>query len=172
MNSKQSSYKADIILAIVLLAGGGFVYWECLSLPESPYEPMGPAFVPQALCLLLGICAIWVLFQGIQKWRTAALRHTDPLDHEHTRTSSFIKHPFLALAGVLMTLVYIGIMHFKVLGFRSATSIFILVLGISMMKYEKKKVHIFHLLILLIIAGLMGLGGYYLFTRVFYVNLP
>ena len=40
------------------------------------------------------------------------------------------------------------------------------------MKYEKKSVLVLHLIILLIIACIIGLGGYHLFTQVFFVNLP
>lgn len=172
MDSKQSSYKADIILAIVLLVGCTYVYWECLSLPESPYEPLGPAFVPKALCILIGISAVWVLMQGLQKMRSRSLHDKTSSDDGITDRKDFVRHPFLALTGVFLTLAYIASMHLRLLGFRSATIIFILVLGITIMKYEKKTLSIFHLLTLLIIACIMGLGGYYLFTQVFYVNLP
>ena len=172
MDSKHSSYRADIILAIVLLLGCAYVYWECLSLPDSPYEPLGPAFVPKVLCILIGICAVWVLIQGLYKMRSSPLRDSATSDNESTGVADFVKHPLLALVGVLLTLAYIGSMHLKLLGFRSATIIFILVLGIALMKYEKKKLSVFHLLILSIIACIMGLGSYYLFTQVFYVNLP
>ena len=172
MDSKQSSYKADITLSIVLLVGCAYVYWECLSLPDSPYEPLGPAFVPKALCILIGLSAVWVFIQGLQKMRSRSLHDNTSSDSPITGMTDFVKHPLLALAGVFLTLAYIGSMHLKFLGFRSATIIFILVLGIALMKYEKKKLSVFHLLILLIIACIMGLGGYYLFTQVFYVNLP
>ena len=85
---------------------------------------------------------------------------------------NFTRHPLLALCGVLLTCAYIGSMYLKLLGFRSSTIMFILILGISIMKYEKKRVLVLHLIILLMIACIIGLGGYHLFTQVFFVNLP
>lgn len=169
MDSKQSSSKADIILAIFLLAGCGFVYWECLSLPESPYEPLGPAFVPETLSLLIGFAALWILFEGLQKWR---VQHSGTSNAEFTGMRDFVRHPFLAIAGVLLTFVYIGSMYLGLLGFRSATILFIMALGSLLCKYERKTIRIAHLCVLLFIACTMGLGGYYLFTQVFVVNLP
>ncbi|MBD3306853.1 hypothetical protein GF339_10525 [candidate division KSB3 bacterium] len=172
MDSKLSSYKADMILAVVLLAGSLYVFWESLSLPDSPYEPMGPAFVPQALCILIGFLAIVVFVQGIRKWQGAMEQSPAAAETEPSETDDVVKHPWLAILAVLLMFAYIGSMHLKLLGFRTATIIFILLLGVSLVSYEKEKVVVLHLIILLILAGIMGLGGYYLFTQVFYVNLP
>ncbi len=173
MDSKQSSSKADIILAVVLLASCGFVYWECLSLPESPYEPLGPAFVPKTLSFLIGIAAVWILFEGLQKLRvSSSSRDSSASDAEFTTAKNFVRHPFLAVTGILLTFAYIASMHVGLLGFRSATILFIMVLGGLLCKYEQKNIRMTHLCILLLTACIMGLGGYYLFTQVFVVNLP
>ncbi len=138
---------------------------ETLGLPESPYEPMGPAFLPRALSVFIGIFALLLLAKTI----ISSFKTTGQLSLSETsnQLNDYIKHPIVAFLSMIMTLLYITSMQYGLLGFRSATVLFILFSGGLLTRMKLKSIPLF-----ITIACIMGLGGHYIFTKVFTVDLP
>ena len=75
--------------------------------------------------------------------------------------------PLLAVAVVLTSALYVLSMQWELLSFRWATLVFIFLLASILSKFEKRV-----MIASAVIALVFGFGGQYLFTEVFYMDLP
>ena len=166
MGNHNSTIKTDLVLSIVLLGISALVYWETLGLPESPYEPMGPAFVPKVLSVIIGALALLLLAKSLRDRLKGAVAIASAPE-EPFQTDYWVKQPLMAVAGMVLTVAYIASMHSGLLGFRAATISFIMLSGSLLTKMKMRLIPIF-----ILIACIMGLGGHYIFTKVFVVDLP
>lgn len=139
-----------------MLALSAAVWWASLDLPPAMLEPIGPAAFPQAASIILALLAAVVL--------VGAVLRPPP---RSGRASDFRQRPMLALAMVVVTALYIGSMEAELLGFRDSTVIYLLTLGMILFDLNWRR-----LPYVAAIALIVGVGAHYVFTGMFFIDLP
>lgn len=168
MSSKKFDCLLNIGVGLFLLIGSVFVFARTLKLPSSPYEPLGAAFLPKTLSALIGLLSLGILVQYFLRLKAVAAE----AETEEEDEISYTPHPWLGAVGLIITVVYIAVMSFGLIGFRPATFIFVLLLGNIVFHYEKKLGKVSHHLILTAISLILSFGLFYVFTNIIYTNLP
>jgi hypothetical protein len=148
----------DVALAVFLLVVAVTFFTASLGLQKSAFESVGPAAVPQAVCVLIAALAAILLFHAIRRLRTA--------EALPNRAPTVKPEPVLAILIFLVTAGYIALMNTGLLGFRSATIAYILMVGSMLGRFQPRR-----LPVLLLISLILGFGLHYLFTQVFVTNL-
>lgn len=178
MSTKRRPYIADFVLAPALVGLSIFVLQESLKLAPSPYEPLGPAFLPRALGVSLMILAVPIFVQGVRKWRARSTNVSSVSEAEKgtARTASELpahqtrKRPLLSLFAGIATVFYI--MSIRLLGFRVSTVVLVLVLGSVLYRRERRGRPATFFTVLAVLAFGISQLLYFVFTRVLIVNLP
>lgn len=179
MGARNKAYVADFILSAALVGIGLFVILESLKLRPSPYEPLGPAFVPRALSVSLIVFAIPVFVQALQKWRRQRSASTSvhspaaapaSMEAEIGGATIVRRRPLLTLFTGVLTVSYIALI--RVVGFRVSTIILVLVLGTALYRRERKGRPIPFFATLVVLAVGMSQLLFFVFTRILVVNLP
>ncbi len=171
MDNDRYSFVIDIILSLVIIAFSIVIYIDTLDLPPPKYEPMGAAALPQILAGLLIIFSLFILIKAIVKKQPAAApAEKSP---EQGDVSTFLETdtspPSFTKAAIVffLTCIYVYVMSAKLSGFMPATMIYIFVAG-SIMKpanlISKVKMASF--------AIVFALATFYIFTGLFYIDLP
>lgn len=175
MVSKQYKPVVDIIAAAGLIFLSLVFFAATLDLQEPRYEPLGPAAVPKTISLLILVCAVVLMGRGIyhfmQNGGFAALR-SKPETGAEDRGPGYQLRPHLAVMVMILLVVYIGLLHLQVLGYRTSCTLFMLATGLLTLWYEKRAFKPFHLAVLLVLTLLMAFGGYYVFTQILVIDLP
>jgi putative tricarboxylic transport membrane protein len=148
--------RTDLALAAGLLLFSGLLYYEAERLPPPFFDPLGSAAVPKLAALVLTILAALLVLEHI-------LRAAGPGQAGREPGGA----PLVALGAVLIPIAYVAIMQARVLGFREATVLFVFALGALLGRRERRG-----LVALAGLALLIGIGFDYLFTHVFYIDLP
>ncbi|HEX7126118.1 MAG TPA: tripartite tricarboxylate transporter TctB family protein [Thermodesulfobacteriota bacterium] len=104
--------RADAVIALVLLALAGLVFWRARDIASPPFVPLSAAFFPKVLAGVLAILALILLVQGLRARRR--------------RSPSAPVLPALLVFGPLGAYLLLV----PVLGFFSATFFFVLAEGI------------------------------------------
>lgn len=171
MDHHRTSVVTDIILSLVIIVCSILIYIDTLDLPPPKYEPMGAAALPQILAVLLIIFAIFIFIKAIiskkpaaaPKEKTAEQSDNATLQETDTSVRSYIK----AAVIFLLTCVYVFVMSTKLSGFMLATMIYIFMAGTIMKSgrlVSKIKMAAF--------AIVFALATFYIFTGLFYIDLP
>jgi putative tricarboxylic transport membrane protein len=148
---------AEIGLAAAIILASAAVLWSSMSLPPAMLEPIGPAAFPRVVASVLGIFAIVVL-GGALRGRPAAQSDTP---------AATARRPALALVTLALSIVYIGAMQIGILGFREATVVYLAVLGAVLVGFDRRR-----LIPIGVIAIVIGIGAHWIFTRLFFIDLP
>lgn len=171
MEKGKIEARNDLILGIVLFLGSLFVLWKTTQIPVSPYEPLGAAFLPQAMAIGIGLCSLFIIGGALlKKKKRKEGRENNSPEEENEETPGYRRHPILALVVVVAFFFYILLM--PLLGFRTATIIFILATGLLLGYFEKKVKFSFAGIVVTLISLGMSFGLYYLFTDLMAVILP
>jgi putative tricarboxylic transport membrane protein len=145
----------DVVLAVAVLAIAALVLWESRRIPPPFFERIGPAALPVAIGLLLAALAL-----GLLVWRLVATGRRD-------EAPAFDFRPARSLAMLALFAAYVAAMQQGLLSFRLATVAFVVGAGIAMTGLRPRPVAV-----LAALAVLTALGTQFVFTRVFYVDLP
>ena len=148
---------AEIGLAAALLAISVAIYWSSLSLPPAMLEPIGPAAFPRVVASILAILAILVLGSALRRQTSAGTEASEQVG----------RRPGLALLTLVISIAYIAAMEVGLLGFREATVLYLVVLGAVLVGFDRRR-----LIPIAVIALILGVGAHWIFTRLFYVDLP
>jgi len=171
MDNHRTSLVTDIILSLVIIVFSIVIYINTLDLPPPKYEPMGAAALPRILAGLLIIFSIFIFIKAIIRKKPAAvptektteLGDVSTFQETDTSLGSYMK----AAIVFVLTCVYVFVMSTKLSGFMLATMIYIFVAG-SIMKpgnlVSKVKMAAF--------AIVFALATFYIFTGLFYIDLP
>lgn len=154
----------DLVLALLLYAFAAVLYWQASLLPPPFFDPLGSAAVPKFVALVLAVLATLVVvrvFVGAGE-EPAPVDEATPPEDTAARPA-----PLIALGAVLLPTAYVASMAFDALGFREASILFIFAMGALLARFRRRAV-----LILLPLAILLGLLFDFIFTQVFYVDLP
>jgi putative tricarboxylic transport membrane protein len=128
----------------------------------SPRQTTRPAAYPKIILGAIGVLSIVVVGQGWRSWRArpAVAAPSPAMPGVRGRRD-------LAIATLLLTTAYVGAMATERVGFRLATMVFIVALGLTLARPTRRVV-----IVTGVIALIMGPGLHFLLTRVFFVDLP
>jgi hypothetical protein len=110
-----------------------------------------------------------ILFQGIRKRIAAAKEHK--IEETPVEPVPFKRHPLTAVSAMALVFFYILALDLGLSGFRTLTVVFILVLGGLLLKAESWGSRAKKGVFLVVLAVILSFGLFYLFTRVFIVDL-
>ena len=165
MPSGSSNPKADIVLALAVIALAVVLYIGTLSLPPAKWEPLGSAAVPRGLCVIMSCLAAVVLARAVLTLRKGApkVRAAVPLDAEE----AFERRPWTAVVMFGLVVLYVAAMDFHLLGFVEATVAFLVALGLVFTRARRR-----HIPWIVGFALIIAVGNYLVFTHFLYVDLP
>ncbi len=109
----------DAGIGLGLLGFSGFLYWQAGHVPTPPFVPIGPAFYPRVILILLAVLAVWLVAEDILRSRVSSRVAKKPAD-----TRPDYRRVVLAFFVFLGYVVALGL-----LGYLTAT--FLFVLGLS-----------------------------------------
>lgn len=149
----------DICLAVVCILYAGLLYVGSQDIGPAFFDLLGSAAVPIGCAFIILLLAVLLLVQICRKKQPAA-------DNDAPAAGVPVRWD-LAAGIVALAAGYVAVMNLGWLGFDLATAAFVflavLLLG---------GVHRTSLLIGLVLAGLLGFGGQYIFTELFFIDLP
>ena len=151
--------KTEIALSISLIIFSIIVYYFSLELPEPEYEPLGSAALPQGLAVIMSLLSLIVIVRAIPKIKT--YKPTTNTDDNVT------SRPKLAILVFIITLIFIGILDFGILGFLPSGIIYLSTIGYLMTHRDLKSFPW-----IVAFAIILTVFSYYVFTKFFYIDLP
>lgn len=157
----QAAVEAGV--AVLLVAVAALVLAGTRDIAPALYDPLGSAAMPRAAAGLVVVLALAMLWRAVARLRAeSGLRAGGGRPPEPVAGRNGLAAAFLA-----STVAYAGVMQAGWLGYRDATLLFFVVTGLTLARGRR------HLVLpILVIAAVIGVGGHYLFTRLFYVALP
>ena len=146
----------ELIVGILFLILSIIIFFQAGSLPDSSYEPLGPAGFPRIIVLAMGILSIFLIIKKIKS-----------IDFNQVNLN--FKNILIQYKLIFVTLInflfYIIIMRF--IGFRISTFIFVFLTQLLLGPRKEKKY-----LLIVSIALAISLGSYYFFQNYLGVIFP
>jgi hypothetical protein len=159
--------RADLWLAIAMMAISTVVWWEASKLAPAPFDPLGPKSFPMWIAGALGLlslAAVIVILCGKSLGRSET---SMILGIGEEAPSDYTLRPGLAVAASLLTIAYVAVVTLTDLGFLWATIGYIFALGWAMSDRTKR-----HTVIAATTAVVAGVAIHLLFTKIFILDLP
>ncbi|MBM4314676.1 MAG: tripartite tricarboxylate transporter TctB family protein [Deltaproteobacteria bacterium] len=147
----------DTGIGIGLLALCALLYWQAGLVSAPPFVPIGPAFYPRVVLLLLAGLALWLIVEDLLRQRSPA-----PVKAKPTQPAPNYRR---VLLGFIVFFGYVAGLSF--VGYPAATFLFVLGLGWSIGPHSVRE-----LLKLTVIAVGTTLATYLIFEKYLYVFLP
>ena len=181
--------KRDIGLMIFIIGVCIAVLVESWDLPPGTFEPLGSAPIPQAIAfVIIGLCLVILVRAFITLARNNGVQKTEEeiiLEAEE-KAAGFRPRPWSAAAVLFFSGLYVTILYFGIMGFGIVTVLFLFgiilfLLGMEPVRAFGRLITTFdraHLaaarpvIIAAVIALIMGFGCEFVFTEIFYVDLP
>ena len=155
----RSRALVDIVFGTLLIVLAGVVWASVAQLPPPFFDSLGSAAFPKALAAIIALLSCIVLAQGAMAWRASEPSEREPLPYRQRFD--------LAVGFIVLTVLYAAVMEFDLLGFAWATTLFVFAGGTALGRFRLRET-----ILSAAIAVLLGFGGWYLFTQVFYIDLP
>ncbi|MCZ6673569.1 MAG: tripartite tricarboxylate transporter TctB family protein [Verrucomicrobia bacterium] len=149
----------DYIISGCTIVLAGLVLWGAQDIPPPFFDPLGSAAVPKVCAYLLILIALGICIRRYFENRAGS--------NSNPEAEGYKSEPWLALAVVAMSILYTLAMGSGWIGFRWGTVIYIFVTGSIL---ARKHYPVMGLSLAL--GLLIGIGGQYLFTQIFYIDLP
>ncbi|MDW4499333.1 tripartite tricarboxylate transporter TctB family protein [Sulfitobacter sp. D35] len=153
--------RTDLALVLVIWMFSGAILWAAWQLPPPQFDPLGPARVPMAIAITLILIGAGILLSNLRPDPPAP----DPADETGERPAPL--QPRIALAAIAITVAYVAVMTFGIIGFRAATLLFVLGLGGVLSRFRLRS-----MIPVAILAVAISFGFSWLFAEVLFVDLP
>ena len=149
--------RRDAGIGLGLLAFCGLLYWQAGRTPTPPFVPIGPAFYPRVILILLAGLAVWLIAEDVLLRRVPSRPEkkaaTSPPDYGRVLLAFF---------------VFLGyVIGLSLIGYLAATFLFVLGLSWAMGPREIRA-----LPKLVAVAIGTALATYLVFEKYLYVFLP
>jgi putative tricarboxylic transport membrane protein len=106
-------------IGLGLLGLCGLLYWQTGGIPTPPFVPIGPAFYPRIILILLAALAVWLILGD-------ALARPRRRARPAARATSPLNYRLVVICFIIFGAYVIGL---SVLGYLLATFLFVLGLG-------------------------------------------
>ena len=157
MASKSRTPRLDLAVCGGLIALAVFILMGVKDIPPPFFDPVGSAAFPKYAAYLIIALAMAIAIRAYSSLKTQPPKEP----------KGYRDEPLLALSVVLVPSLYIFSMQSGLLSYRIATVIFIFLLCSLLARFDKRV-----MIPSAIIALVFGFGGQYIFTEVFYMDLP
>ncbi len=157
MASKSRTPRLDLAVCGGLVAFALVVLRGVKDIPPPFFDPVGSAAFPKYAAYIVIALAVAIAIRALASLKGG--RKAEP--------KGYVPEPLLALAVVGVPSVYVLSMQSGLLSYRIATVLFIFILSSLLARFDKRV-----MISSAIIAAVFGFGGQYLFTEVFYMDLP
>lgn len=154
---QSSTPRADVGLALAVGGFAALILWEADKIPPPFFDPLGSAALPNAIALVLAVLAALVLLRAVAAHPFPAL----------ARPKDYRPRPDIALGIALLALAYVAAMEYDILSFRTATVLFVALASALLGRFDPRVASVG-----VVVALVVGIGGTYLFTHVFFIALP
>jgi putative tricarboxylic transport membrane protein len=153
----------DIVAGVALVGLAAIVWWQTALLPPPIFDPIGSALIPQLVALVIaGLSLVMIaarLGTAREEWRRG------PLAAGETRGGW--PPARRALAIVAMLLAYGALLQIDGVGFTPATVLFVAATGLLLSRGNR------HVMVGSVISAfLLAAACSYVFTQIFYIDLP
>ncbi|WP_372624134.1 tripartite tricarboxylate transporter TctB family protein [Falsiroseomonas sp.] len=148
---------ADFGLAGCVLLFAAVIWMEAAKVPPPFFDPLGSAAVPEGIAIVLVVLAAIVALRAVLGMPERAGKGA----------IGFRARPDIAIGIFLLAVAYVGVMQLGLLGFELATIAFLAAASALLGRFERRA-----MLFGLAIALVLGVGGTWLFTGFFYIDLP
>lgn len=149
--------RRDTGIGVGLLTFCGLLYWQAGLVSAPPFVPIGPAFYPRVILILLAGLAVWLITEDLLRRRAPAKKAAKPTGP----ASNYRK----VLLGFIIFLGYVA--GLSLIGYLMAT--FLFVLGLSWTIGPR---NVREMPKLVVIAIGTTLATYLIFEKYLYVFLP
>jgi putative tricarboxylic transport membrane protein len=149
--------KRDTGIGVGLLAFCGLLYWQAGLVSAPPFVPIGPAFYPRVILILLAGLALWLISEDLLRKPPSVKKAAKP--------TGTVPNYRKVLVGFFVFLGYVA--GLSLIGYLTAT--FIFVLGMSWIIGPR---NVRQLPKLAAIAVGTALATYLIFEKYLYVFLP
>lgn len=146
----------ELIVGIFFLILSIIIFFQTGSLPDSSYEPLGPAGFPKIIVLAMGLLSILLIAKRLKSIN---------LSQAGFDFKKIFKDYKLIIITLINFLFYILIMRY--IGFRISTFIFVLITQLLLGPRKEIKY-----LLVISIALVISLGSYYFFQNYLGVIFP
>lgn len=164
MSAVRPKHAADAIFALGSAALAAAVYFGARDLPESPYDPLGPAAFPLALSALLALLSVVQFARLAFGFATGA--SAVALVHGLDGGGTHRLRVDLAVAIYAMTIAYALALAFGA-GFLVATTVYVVGAGVALAGRDRRAV-----VEAAGIGALLAAAIWALFTHVFLLQWP
>ncbi len=151
------SPRPDLLLAAAVTGFAALLLVESRKIPPPFFDPLGSAAVPRAAALVMVVLAAIMAARAL-----AGLG--EPSDGPE---AEYRPRPDLAVGIFVLCVAYVGAMDLGWIGFEAATIVFLVAAAALL-----GRLHLRTLLVGTVFAVVMGVGGTWLFTRFFFIDLP
>ncbi|QXD23505.1 tripartite tricarboxylate transporter TctB family protein [Opitutia bacterium ISCC 51] len=149
----------DYIISAFTIVLAGLVLWGARDIPPPFFDPLGSAAVPKAVAYILIALAAGIAIRRFFQNKTSP--------GAGVADEGYQLEPLRAIGVVGLSILYTLGMGTGFLGFRWGTILYITITGALLAKGNKPA-----MMISLALGLLFGLGGSYLFSEIFYIDLP
>jgi putative tricarboxylic transport membrane protein len=149
--------RRDTGIGVGLLALCALLYWQAGLVSSPPFVPIGPAFYPRVILILLAGLAVWLIAEDLFRGRAPALKTA--------KAASPAPNYRKVLLGFIVFLGYVA--GLSLIGYLIATFLFVLGLSWSIGPRNVRE-----LPKLFVIAIVTTLATYLVFEKYLYVFLP
>lgn len=149
----------DYVISACTITLAGLVLWGARDIPPPFFDPLGSAAVPKAAAYILIVLALGIsIRQFLQNKESPGA---------NTKEEGYKLEPLRAVGVVGLSILYTLGMGTGILGFKWGTILYITLTGALLAKGNKAV-----MIASLILGLLFGIGGSYLFSEFFYIDLP
>jgi putative tricarboxylic transport membrane protein len=149
--------RADLGLAACVLLFAIVIWLEAEKVPPPFFDPLGSAVVPQGIAIALAALAAIIALRAV----------LGLAERVGGQGAGFRARPDIAIGILVLATLYVGVMQLRVVGFELATIAFLAAASALLGRFERRA-----MLLGLLIALVLGVGGTWLFTGFFYIDLP
>ncbi|HEV7268916.1 MAG TPA: tripartite tricarboxylate transporter TctB family protein [Falsiroseomonas sp.] len=149
--------RADFGLAGFVLLFAAVIWMEAAKVPPPFFDPLGSAAVPQGIAIVFAVLAAIVALRAVLGLP----------DRVGRGVAGFRPRPDIAIGILVLAIAYVGVMQLRLIGFELATIAFLAVASALLGRFDRRV-----MLLGLLIALVLGVGGTWLFTGFFYIDLP
>lgn len=152
---------AEIGVCTLVIVICSVLWWQASYLPPGSFEPLGSGPVPKVTAAIVILCCIAIIIRAVLQIRRG------PGAAYEIRNQFSGRPPYGAVVMLGGAIVYVGVLHLRLLPFGIATFIFLVLLIWALEDFRKRT-----LIPATLTAAIVGFGTEYLFTNVFVVDLP
>ena len=152
----------DVVAGIALLGLSAVVLWQAEQLPPPIFDPIGSAFLPRAVALVIAALSL-VMIGGALAGAGAELAQ----EESGAGAGGDGAAAGRGLAVVVMLAVYGALLESGMIGFAPATTLFVAATGMLLSRGNRRV-----MVASVITAIVLAIACRYVFTQIFYIDLP